>query len=100
VSAKTGEKVYDAIKDFGITIAKAKLEKMGMSWSSGAPQPALTPAPITSTNSSAAEKKEQPKPKEQQSEPKESSSKPSSQSNTMQLKTGKKGAPSYQKKCC
>lgn len=32
VSAKTGDKVYDSIKDFGIAIAKSKMEKMGMSW--------------------------------------------------------------------
>lgn len=34
VSAKTGEKVDDSIKKFGIAIAKAKMEKMGISWSS------------------------------------------------------------------
>jgi GTPase SAR1 family protein len=32
VSAKTGEKVFDSIKNFGIAIAKAKMEKSGILW--------------------------------------------------------------------
>lgn len=64
VSAKTGEKVYDAIKDFGIVIAKAKMEKMGVSWSSSSPQPAFTPSPNSfSSNNNVPEKKDQSKPK-------------------------------------
>lgn len=34
VSAKTGERVEDSIKTFGMEVAKAKLEKMGVPWSS------------------------------------------------------------------
>ena len=32
VSAKTGTKVYDSIKNFGIDIAKEKMEKSGINW--------------------------------------------------------------------
>lgn len=32
VSAKTGEKVYDSIKNFGMGIARAKMEKSGFNW--------------------------------------------------------------------
>jgi hypothetical protein len=32
VSAKTGDKVYESIRDFGIGIAKTKMERLGISW--------------------------------------------------------------------
>jgi len=32
VSAKTGDKVHDTIKNFGMNIARAKMEKSGLNW--------------------------------------------------------------------
>lgn len=64
VSAKTGEKVYDSIKNFGIAIAKSKLEKMGVSWSTVSSSPAaITPSPPQGNSSTGSEspKKEQKK---------------------------------------
>lgn len=49
VSAKTGEKVDESIKKFGIAIAKAKMEKMGISWSSSG---SFNPSSQTTTPSS------------------------------------------------
>jgi hypothetical protein len=44
VSAKTGEKVYDSIKNFGMGIARAKMEKSGFNWYANSPSttPSLT----------------------------------------------------------
>jgi hypothetical protein len=57
VSAKSGEKVYDSIKDFGIAIAKAKLEKMGVPWSTVNNGPSYTPSSAVSINSSVSPQK-------------------------------------------
>ena len=50
VSAKTGERVQEAIKDFGIAIAKAKMEKMGVSWSTASSTPSISPPPVISNS--------------------------------------------------
>ena len=89
MSAKTGEKVYDTIKNFGMKIVKSKMEGKGMAWStpsSSKPEPktsqkeevSFTPTPTSSTSGG----------------PKSGS--------TMQLKSNpKKGAvPGYKKQCC
>ena len=52
VSAKTGDKVYDSIKNFGIGIARAKMEKNGMNWFANSPP--LTPT-LTNSNSSSSQ---------------------------------------------
>jgi hypothetical protein len=44
VSAKTGEKVFDSIKDFGVSIARAKMEKLGLISPSPTPSPSSQPA--------------------------------------------------------
>jgi hypothetical protein len=54
VSAKTGEKVHEAIKDFGIAIAKAKMEKMGVSWSTASSTPSISPPPVVSNSSNSS----------------------------------------------
>jgi hypothetical protein len=46
VSAKTGTKVYDSIKNFGIDIAKEKMEKLGHSWFNSN-SPTLKGTPVT-----------------------------------------------------
>lgn len=50
VSAKTGDKVFDSIKNFGITIARAKMEKNGVSWFANSPQ--VAPGSSSNNNSS------------------------------------------------
>lgn len=56
VSAKTGDKVYDSIKDFGIAIAKAKMEKLGMSWFGSGVSNTTSSVPNQSTTSEPAAK--------------------------------------------
>jgi hypothetical protein len=89
VSAKTGEKVFDSIKDFGVGIARAKMEKLGLISPSSTP-----PAP----SSQPAGGQSEPKAKEAA----RSQSAPSVETGSSTIKIGaKKGnLPAYQKKCC
>jgi len=50
VSAKTGEKAYDSIKDFGIAITRAKMEKNGINWFANSP----SNAPTANSNNSVS----------------------------------------------
>lgn len=55
VSAKTGNKVYDSIKNFGIDIAKEKMEKLGISWFNTSNSPTHAPSSITDSKSTAGQ---------------------------------------------
>lgn len=50
VSAKTGDKVYDSIKNFGMSIARAKMQKSGLNWYANSSMSAT----ISSNSSSTA----------------------------------------------
>lgn len=92
MSAKTGDKVYDTIKEFGISLAKTKMEKMGISWFSTG-----TSAPVTTGGSSEPSKK----PVEQIQPAKEAPRKQAAkQQETIKIGGKKNQVPSYQKKCC
>jgi len=52
VSAKTGEKVYDSIKNFGMGIARAKMEKSGFNWYANSPS---TTSSLTNNSSNVAQ---------------------------------------------
>jgi len=64
VSAKTGEKVYDSIKDFGIAIARAKMEKNGINWFANSPSNAPTANSNNSVSSQPPITQETPPPKQ------------------------------------
>jgi hypothetical protein len=63
VSAKTGDKVYDSIKNFGIAIARAKMEKNGINWyaNSGQVTPTLTNNSSSSNQPPALQESSPPK---------------------------------------
>ncbi len=58
VSAKSGDKVHDAIKNFGISIARAKMEKSGLYWFANSTAPtsfSSTPSSTTTQSQKAQE---------------------------------------------
>ena len=95
VSAKNWDKVYESIKDFGIGIAKAKMEKMGISWFvTGGSSNLSSSQPISSSSPPKTES-------QKASEPTKVSPVPvARQPETIKISSKKNVVPSYQKKCC
>ena len=84
VSAKTAEKVFESIRDFGVAVAKEKLEKstgtLGSTNSSS-----NTSIPSTSQNSNTTNPVQTKAPVQQKN---------------LQISGNNKTVPNYQKKCC
>ena len=113
VSAKTGEKVFECIRDLGVGIAKTKMEKSGLTWYTQQPNNsnAEKSGNTGNTNSPSVSGvqgggKESVSPNKVESKAvvtkEKEAPKPAVVNPTETIKiTGKKNVvPSYQKKCC